>query len=259
MSVCLPILVGLMDDDFFALKWNAHLLARDLRTRVLIEAENPDELLNFLKNCRGINVILLDVEYNINHLQLTNLIQSIRQLQPKTSILCLSQYGKLGHLVTAITSGTRGFLLKSEVRMAIGSAIVQSLQVDFLVTPGIVPLLQNGIGPPDGHVSTINPWLPDPSLTPKLHQVFTLRVLYGMTSPLAAREMHLAPATVEKYIQYAYQKLSSHWGDEAYLAGVDLSDHHPEVQAFHRFTLPPRVDQELLNRVSQGNDKVSPK
>ena len=35
-----PLKVALMDDDFYALKWNTALLMRDPRTTVTIEAEN---------------------------------------------------------------------------------------------------------------------------------------------------------------------------------------------------------------------------
>ena len=44
-----PIKVALMDDDFFALKWNTALLMRDPRTTVTIEAEKPRDLIEQLK------------------------------------------------------------------------------------------------------------------------------------------------------------------------------------------------------------------
>lgn len=61
-----------------------------------------------------------------------------------------------------------------------------------------------------------------------------------MSSPLVAQEIHLAPAAVEKYTQYAFQKLSTQWRDEQYLAGLDLNATPAEVKAFHRFNLPPK-------------------
>ncbi len=244
MKIRLPVEVGLMDDDFFALKWNADLLTRDLRTKVLFETETPLELLHELKSYGKIDAVLLDVEYNNQDLCLHDLVKTIKSIQPRSAIVCLSQYGEPEHFYTAIAAGTRGFLLKREVRMAIASALVQALQVDFLITPGILPLLCQNLGLSSRQyrdsVSRINAWLPNPSLTPKLQQVFTLRILYGMSSPLVAQEIHLAPTTVEKYTQYAYQKLSTQWGDEQYLAGVDLTEQAPEVQAFHRFNLPPK-------------------
>lgn len=58
-----------------------------------------------------------------------------------------------------------------------------------------------------------------------------------MSSLLVVQEIHLAPATVEKYTQYAYQKLSTQWEDEQYLTDLDLNTLPPEVKAFHRYNL----------------------
>jgi len=240
MKTRFPIQVGLMDDDFCALKWNAELLTRDLRTTVRFEAEKPSDLLRAVKSHKDINVILLDVEYNIAELHLSELIESIKSIRQQLAIVCLSQYGELEHLHAAITSGSRGFLLKSEVRMAIVSAIVQALQVNFLVTPGVLSVLQRDGRQITGQLSRINAWSPNPNLTPKLQQILTLKILYGMSSPQVAQEIHLAPATVEKYVQYAYQKLSIQWGDDGYLAGLEIDTLPPEVKAFHRYNLPPR-------------------
>ena len=125
--------------------------------------------------------------------------------------------------------------------MEICSALIFALQVTFLVTPGVLPILRQDRNKIMEKVSRINTWAPNPGLTPQLMQVFTLRILYGMSAPLTAQEIHLAPGTVEKYMQYAYQKLSTQWGDDEYLAGLDLENMPPEVQAFHQFNLPPKV------------------
>ena len=45
MNINRPIRVGLMDDDFFALKWNADLLTRDFRTTVCFEAGDSRRLI----------------------------------------------------------------------------------------------------------------------------------------------------------------------------------------------------------------------
>ncbi len=249
MNFRLPIRVGLMDDDFFALKWNAGLLARDLRTEVLFESESPKELLRALRSCEDIETLLLDVEYNFIEPPLPDLIQSINRIHPQLAIVCLSQYGDPEHIHAAITTGARGFLLKRDIRMEIGSALVQALQVDFLITPGVLPLIKQDFARFASRAALINPWSPNPGLTPKLNRVFTLKILYGMSAPLAAQEIHLAPSTVEKYIRYAYQKLSTQWGDEQYLAGINLDDQPPEVRAFHRFNLPPKESVRLRQSV----------
>lgn len=238
MNLRLPLRVGLMDDDFFALKWNADLLTRDIRTTVCIEAETPGGFLQALGQGIELDVALLDVEYDPEQPPLAELIGFVRAARPYARIVCLSQYGRRRHLDAALNAGVKGFLLKHEIRMGIASALVQATRVGFLVTPGVLAR-RPGLALLSQPVETIHPWEPHPGLTPQLSQVFTLRVLYGMSAPMAAQEIHLAPQTVEKYMQYAYQKLSRCWGDERYLLGIKLDDFPLEIQAFHRFNLPP--------------------
>ncbi len=243
MDTRLPLNVGLMDDDFFALKWNADLLTRDLRTSVCFETETPAELLWELQHGSKVEMVLLDVEYSSEYPDLSDLIKRIQNSPAKPLVVCLSQYGSLKALSTAIQCGARGFLLKREIRMEIVSALVMAMQVHFLITPGVRSLLQAADRKyPIWEVSQINAWAPHPSLTPHLRQVFTLRVLYGMSAPSTANKIHLAPGTVEKYMQHAYQKLSTPWADDTSLAGLNLEDLSPEVEAFHRFILPPISD-----------------
>ena len=238
MKVKLPVRVGLMDDDFFALKWIADLLTRDFRTTVAFETETPGELLTQLKRY-DVDIVLLDVEYQPQEPELSELMCLIQSVNAPPAIVCFSQFDKAKTLRTAIYHGARGFLLKQEVRMAISSALVMASQVNFLITPGVLSVMRQEYQRIIGRVTSINAWRPHPGLTPQLRQVFTLKVLYGMSAPLTAQEIHLAPSTVEKYMQYAYQKLSSRWGDDRFLVGLDLNDCAPEIQAFHRFTLPP--------------------
>ena len=240
MDIKLPLCVGLMDDDFFALKWNADLLTRDLRTSVCFETETPTELLWELQHGTRVEMVLLDVEYSSEYPDLSDLIRRIQNSPAKPLVVCLSQYGSLKALSTALQCGARAFLLKNEIRMEIVSALVMAMQVHFLITPGVLSLIRAADrNYQTWKLSQINAWAPHPSLTPHLRQVFTLRVLYGMSAPSTAHKIHLASGTVEKYMQHAYQKLSTPWVDDSTLAGVNFGDTSPEVEAFHRFTLPP--------------------
>jgi DNA-binding NarL/FixJ family response regulator len=243
VNIRLPVRVGLMDDDFFALKWNADLLTRDLRTTICFEAETPADLCRELSSWDNVDILLLDVEYYPDDPCLPELIRSIQSIRPRTKVVCLSQYGEFESLQAAIQCETGGFLLKRDVRMGIVSALVLAVQVDFLITPGVIPILQQDHKQLIEQFTKINAWVPHPCLTPQLRQVLTLRILYGMSAPMAAQEIHLAPSTVEKYMQYIYQRLNIQWGDDEYLAGLELNDLPPDVQAFHRFNLPPKESQ----------------
>lgn len=239
MNTRFPIRVGLMDDDYFALKWNSDLLTHDLRTTVCFEVESPGELLLELNRCPDIDMLLLDVEYSPEEPLLDALFQAIFKAHVPPIILCLSQYGSPQTLAAALGSGVRGFLLKHEIRMEICSALVLALQANFLVTPGILPVIQRHFTAYINQVEVIPPWVPHPDLSKQLRNILTLRVLYGLSAPLTALKTHLATGTVEKYMQTIYQILNTPWGAEEFLAGLELKSLPMETQAFHRFTLPP--------------------
>ena len=89
-------------------------------------------------------------------------------------------------------------------------------------------------------IHIIPEWSPNPRLTPQIIKSFWLRVFFGMRASLAAEELYLETATVERYINQAYKVLTDGWADESYLFDVDFATLSPEDQAFVWFTLPPR-------------------
>jgi len=237
-----PYKVALMDDDFYALKWNTSLVMRDPRTTVTIEADTPRELLKQFKKVGVPDIVIVDVEYAATRLPVDEMLASIKQQAPEAVIICNSQYGERETIETAMKYGVRGFFLKNEVRMEMVSAISYAAQVGLIVSPSIFDLLpsQYSFGPNQAHVLPI--WKPNPRLTPQIIKSFWLRVFFGMRASLAADELFVETATVERYINQAYKILTDGWADEAYLFDVDFSGLSPEDQAFVWFTLPPRID-----------------
>lgn len=235
-----PFRVTLMDDDFYALKWNTALIMRDPRTTVVDEAETPDELINNLKKQEKTDVILVDVEYGTEYPPIASLLSSIQKLVPEAVIVCTSQYGEIETIATALQAGVKGFLLKSEIRMAIVPAIMKAALEGIVVTPTIRSKLEEDSSFRYEETFVIPTWKPNPHLTPQIVKSFWLRVFFGMRASLAAEELYLETATVERYINQAYKILTDGWGDEKYLFDVDFTQLSPEDQAFVWFTLPPR-------------------
>jgi DNA-binding NarL/FixJ family response regulator len=235
-----PLRVAVLDDDFYALKWNTALIMRDPRTTVVTEAETPDELLDLLRKEERIHVVVVDVEYGEEFPPLDELLTSIKKRSPNAVIVCLSQYGEAEAIQSAITHGVQGYLIKSEVRMAIVPAIMKATMNGLVISPGIADSFGKSppLGEPEIHV--LPEWSPNPRLTPQIIKSFWLRVFFGMRASLAADELYLETATVERYINQAYKVLTDGWADESYLFDVDFSTLSPEDQAFVWFTLPPR-------------------
>ena len=234
-----PYRIALMDDDFYALKWNTALFMRDPRTTVVIEADSPSELLVALEHQKkSPDAFLIDVEYKDEQLNLLDLLQKLRKDHPFSSIVCLSQYGDHDQIHWALQSKANGFLIKNEVKMAIVPALIKSIDGPFLYTPSIEHQIYNTR---KGETELFPAWLPNPKLTPQIMKAFWLRVFFGMRAAFAAEELFVAKGTVERYINQAYRILPDMWGDDSYLDDIDLDSLSPEDQAFVWFTLPPSL------------------
>jgi DNA-binding NarL/FixJ family response regulator len=237
-----PTRILIMDDDFHALKWNTALFMRDPRSTVVGECESPDELLAYLddKGNDRPDVIVIDTEYGADYPDVDALLSTVRKAQEGANLICLSQYGHPKAIRAALDNEAVGFLLKREVRMAVVPAILQALRVEnFVISPGIAEKM-NELAPLKP-LHNIPRWKPNPNLTPQIMKSFWLRVFFGMRASLAAEEMFVETATIERYVNQAYKILPDGWADERYLFDVDLNEISPEDQAFVWFTLPPHT------------------
>lgn len=233
-----PYKVALMDDDFYALKWNTALFMRDPRTTVVIDAGSPTELLESLeKEKTSPDAFIIDVEYEDDKISLDDLLSKLKNDHPNSNIVCLSQYGGSEQIQAARQTKVNGFLIKDDVRMAIIPALIKSMTSPFLITPSIENMMMN-VNRNEYEVFPV--WLPNPKLTPQIMKAFWLRVFFGMRAAFAAEELFVAKGTVERYINQAYRILPDSWSDDSYLDHIDLEKFSPEDQAFLWFTLPPR-------------------
>ena len=235
-----PHKIALMDDDFYALKWNTAQMMRDPRTTVTVEAETPRELIKQIKSEGHPDIVIVDVEYASDKLPVADMLAQIKEAAPEAVIICNSQYGQRETIEIALQNGVSGFFLKHEVRMEIVPAVMYAATNGFAVTPSVFDLLpyEYTFGEKQAHIIPV--WQPNPRLTPQIIKSFWLRVFFGMRASLAAEELYVETATVERYINQAYKVLTDGWADESYLFDVDFSTLSPEDQAFVWFTLPPR-------------------
>jgi DNA-binding NarL/FixJ family response regulator len=241
-KINLPLSIALLDDDFYALKWNTALAMRDPRTTITVEAETPAQLIANIKRKSPPDVVLVDVEHAPDKMPLDKLLEEIISKAPKAIIVCTSQYGEMETIATAMQYGVKGFLLKQEVRMSIIPAVMYAVVNGLVVTPAIFDKLPSEytFGKLEAH--TLPVWKPNPRLTPQIIKSFWLRVFFGMRASLAAEELYVETTTIERYINQAYKILSDGWADETYLFDVDFAALSPEDRAFVWFTLPPRKD-----------------
>lgn len=238
-----PFKVLIMDDDNLALSMAVILLYRHLGTVVLAQAGTPDEVLRLIKEQIRPDVVVLDIEYQRPEPALVELVQAIRGIASRTSIVCLGQYVDPDNARAVLSAGVDGLLLKREIGFALASAILQVCQGEMVISSAYAGLVQVEFPHLLKRVRRLPNWEENPDLSSQVRKSFFLRVLAGMRAPLAAEELGVEPGTIEKYISYAYQILQSDWADETYLEGIDISRLSPEDQAFHRYTLLPRIGE----------------
>ena len=94
-KINIPLRIALLDDDFYALKWNTALAMRDPRTTITIEAETPSQLINTIKQKSPPDVTIVDVEYAPDKMELDELLEKIKTNCQRLcgSKVCLSGSG----------------------------------------------------------------------------------------------------------------------------------------------------------------------
>lgn len=237
-----PLLVALMDDDPFALRFNASLLARDPRTAVCAEAGTPQELEREVDRLvaegrspeKVFDAVVLDAEYAPIEQPLGDLIMHLREQIPNATAVVLAQYGSPAIAREAVRAGVHGFLLKCEIKFAIAAAVIRACRKPFVFTPGVKAMLRGEFGYLLNQADQIQPC--KPRLTPRQRQVLELCLVYGMSARQVAEEINVEPETVEKYRNEAYQVLRGDWADETDWAGIDLDQLKPEERALILFT-----------------------
>jgi DNA-binding NarL/FixJ family response regulator len=235
-----------MDDDFHALKLNATLLMRDLRTTVCAEAETPDALLGALDQMSEPNVIVVDTEYTPEGMPLESLIKRLREVANRAVIICLSQYGEPSAVRTAVLAGARGFLLKGDIRVAIAPAVVRACRNQFVFTPGVEAALRGEFDDLLREAERLPRWEPNPRLTPRQQEVLWMHVVYKMRASLVAQEMGLSESTPAEYMKAAIGVLKDDlafingWADQSDFEGIEVYDLKPEDLAFIVFTALPK-------------------
>lgn len=245
-----PLRIVVMDDDYFALKGVASLLARDLRTLVVGECDSAESLLQTTAKMRQKpDVVLVDAEYQQTAIPLANLISQVKSYAPQAVLICWSQYGQSEQMQQAVAAGADAILIKHEVRLALGTHIVRTYRTKRAYTPSVADILGDTFNEWLQTGDELVPWELHPDLSPRLKEVFWLCIVYGLSVKATAAQMHVQPETVERYRMKIYDILGDGWFNEEYLRdswdriantlgttprGIDW--------AFHMITQPPRQE-----------------
>ena len=130
-----------LEDDPFARSWMTLLAARDWRTRIISEAENPGELLKFLdKNAAKIDLIILDTDIPGEKEWIPIILDGLKKLKTYPKILCTGISPNKKILKQLAQPPFCGYIIKKEIGNSITWAISLAIDGNWVITDSIQAL-----------------------------------------------------------------------------------------------------------------------
>lgn len=238
--------VAIIESDRYALNALNAYLAWDRRTRVRIKADSLEQLwldLAALDDKDYPKVVLLDANHVGGAHALTRAIRNLSDRIRDVKIICLAQIADLELLFAAVNSGARAFLLKGDVGLHIGWAIIYAETVDdhrFIISRGLQTSSQRLRHDRLRHIQVLPGPREYPGLTDRKRQALILYAIEGMSHKLIADEMAIKVSTVQGYIKEANQILESFHDDQGdYPSGMSQRE-----ITFMRLTALQSIDLE---------------
>jgi DNA-binding NarL/FixJ family response regulator len=135
------ICIVIVEDDPFARNWMALLAARDWRTRVVGEADDPSGLIPILKkNISRIGLILLDTDIPGGENWIPRIISSLNSTQRSPKILCTGIKPNVKVLLQLDHPSFCGYILKDEIVNSVAWAIALAVAKNWVITDSIQAL-----------------------------------------------------------------------------------------------------------------------
>jgi len=158
------------------------------------------------------DVILMDIDMpGMNGIEA---VKKIRSFNQQVQIIMLTVFDDNRHVLDAICAGASGYLLKKHISDRLTEAIVQVLQGEAPMSPGIARMVIQSMqqnSKPD-----LNRYL----LTPREKEILG-NLSKGNSYKLIAAELAISIDTVRTHIKKIYEKLQVHTQTEAVSKAVN--------------------------------------
>lgn len=239
------VTVFVLERDIYACQAIVSYLSWDRRTRVIGRGNTLGEMIAWLDDDdwrMTPDAIIVDTNLGPSETGLDKIVSSIRQRLPNSSVICLAHQPDPFLAIVAARSGSRGYLVRTEVGVALASAVCFTLQHSFVVTQDVISALAEQTEECPITVEGLPRRRKHPHLTQRLEQALSLCVIEGLPAEVAAEEMGVSTSTVRSYIKEVYRILEAE----------DDSPHPPAVspaeRAFMRYSAldEPISNQEYL-------------
>lgn len=192
-----PVRVALIDDDPMVLSTLHNYLSLTDRLEVVATAGDGADAVA-LVDAHAPDVVLMDVQ-----MPRTNGIAATRALKQRfdaVKVVLLTTFDNDEHLLSALSAGAHGFLLKSSSPQEIISAILQAHEGNKVVSPGpTTRLIDNYLSPTEvTHRDAV-------ALTDREEEVLGL-ICRGRSNRKIAQELLLGETTVKTHVSSIMRK-----------------------------------------------------
>lgn len=136
--------VLILEDDPYARNWMALLAARDLRTRVIGEADEPSKLISYLeRSAERIDLIILDTDIPGGVDWIPHIRRTLNSFDRFPRILCTGIKPDPHVLTQLIEPYFSGYILKNEIHNSLAWAIYLAQNGYWVITDSIQALVSS--------------------------------------------------------------------------------------------------------------------
>lgn len=199
------IKIGLVEDNIFSRKALEEKLSAYLDIAIVYTAVHGIEMLAFLAENNGLDLILMDIEMPVmNGIDTT---EKIKQQYPHIKIVMITIYDDDEYIFNAIKAGADSYILKETKADKIYEAISDTLNGGAVMSPSIalktLQLLKNTYAAePENGIKKILLSERETEILEQLSNGFSNKVIAG--------NLFISPFTVKRHIENIYQKLQAH-------------------------------------------------
>lgn len=199
----------LVDDHPLLREGLRAILATEQDVHLLSEASSGQEALSLLEREPKPDVILLDIR--MPDMDGLLVLKELRARYPEIAVIILTMHESESYLSEALAGGASGYVLKDQACELIPLAVKTVAAGGTVMPPRLLTRLLSDAPLPAGR----DRCLTDCPLSPRELSIVGL-IARGFSNRAIAEELHLAEATIKKYVQSLTGKLGA--GDRGHAA-----------------------------------------
>ena len=194
----MPISVVIVDDHKMVREGIRQLLEFDGKIKVIGEAGNGLECLNFLKNNNLPDVLLLDI--NMPEMNGLEVLQYIRKNKINIKVMILTVHNEIEYLLKAVDLDIDGYILKDSESEVLKNAIFTVYNGENYIQPELIPMLNSRMINRDSDKEKIK------TLTKREIEVLKA-IAAGLLNKEIATNLGISERTVKNHISNIFKKI----------------------------------------------------